>query len=423
MNTEVSRIENLKKLIFRKKCFDNRIIRPALNANGDPGITLSDEERLWEQLSKVDEFLSELLRRDDEKEFALRTIVNQRTKVTRTTVAKSRFAEKFSDLDPYFLNGFRRIVGGARYRPRVEAFIQFTIEYGLQHSMDLSWAVSKESARAYVEYMNRYMKDLKTLITSASVQRRERVWRCALDKNIASVQNYLDAIREVTAMKVLRLSFGYRHGVGMKVDPNRDYGTERGVGAKELNHDRDRLLRMISRRYKSELLGYIWRTDFSKEQGFCLHLHVFVRAHQSEPDAILGANIGCLWVEEVNHGWGTFVCFNSQQALYDDTTIGYFERSNDGKAKRLLLAISRELELDARVRPKVFEGYRCFGRGISPRGVTPSPAFFGHGHGALTPFDVAKHVSVELKNSAYQMSGLKNGSRSFSPLRSNSLST
>ena len=388
---------NGKTIPFKPKLdLANRRWRALLNAKGDGGFDLSIEERVWQQIVLTEEFLTELLCQGDAVGFAYRSITNNRTKKTFFQVTRSRLMEKFRDLDPILLEHFRGKMGVAQSRPRVEAFIEYSRQWASTHSMDASWAMTRDQVTAYVDQMNEYMRRLTLLLRNPVESRKDRVWRNAVNKNIASVKEYVAALREVTTLKVVRMEFGYAPGVAMslkKIDPG---STEKAVDARALSDHRERWLRMVSRRFNKDLLGYLWRTDYRMERGFRLHVHVFVRASKSEPEDILGSEMGRLWVHEVNRGWGTFVCFNSRGFCYEDTTVGFHDRSNDGKAEKLCNAIAHELEMDARARAKAFDGARCFGRGLLPRMKETKPMTRSN-RSALTPWDIQamSHMGAE----------------------------
>ncbi|WP_374408815.1 hypothetical protein [Hydrogenophaga sp.] len=388
---------NGKTIPFKPKLIlENRRCRARLNAKGDGGFELSIEERVWQQVNWIEEFLTEVLRQEGRNGFAYRSIVMRRTKRSVFQVTRSRLMEKLRDLDPFLLDAFRAKMGNAEYRPRVEAFIKHTKQWASTHNMEESWARSKDQVEAFVDQMNEYVRTLIALLRSPVEQRRDRVWRNVINKNIASVKEYVAALREVATLKVVRMEFGYAPGVAMslkRIDPG---STQGAVDARALADHRERWLRMVSRRLNKDLLGYLWRTDFSMEGGFRLHVHVFVRASKSEPEDILGSEMGRLWVHEVNRGWGTFVCFNSRGFCYEDTTIGFHDRSNDGKAEKLCNAIAHELEMDARVRARAFDETRCFGRGLLPR-VKETKPMKRSNRGALTPWDIQamSHMGAE----------------------------
>jgi hypothetical protein len=249
--------------------------------------------------------------------------------------------------------------------PYVSLFFKTLEKYELE-SLELEDYLNSENLLKFLDDLKQGMKekDFKKEITN----KRKAVSK--LKKRLE------DRIREIfeyrSRVLVIRLDTHYikLEEESKTSNPNRlpEYSTYRPDGEAVVKH-RKNFIKAITKLYKKDLLGYVWKIEYGVTAGFHIHFLFFLDGSKHQSDIKIGKMLGEMWKEDITQGKGRYWNCNNEKAKFEKNNklgIGMIHRDDEEKIKNLNQAASYLVKLDRFVKARLPKNNRAYGKSGAP---------------------------------------------------------
>lgn len=252
--------------------------------------------------------------------------------------------------------------------------------------------IEKDTIR-YNIYPERNQKDVfeKSVLEKFKAELKSESFRKTIDqkkkavsKNKQSLLRYIKALFAYrSTLLVLRIDFGYpkTQGIyylapysGKKIDlfyypHSKNYFKRkrslklRGMAARE---HRDLLIKQLNKKYKGNLVGYVWKLEYGEDKGFHFHMIFFLDGSKHQEDISIAQSIGELWKNDITHGHGVYWNCNASKKKFEKNNriaTGKIHYNDKEKRNNLERMATYLIKPDYFVKTVLPDGARTFGKG------------------------------------------------------------
>ena len=208
------------------------------------------------------------------------------------------------------------------FSPYVELFFQKTSE--MQSSTKSEILKALQLALAEQEFKKSVLR----------MRKNDREKQAQLSRYIYSLFAYSPSLL------VIDLDLSYVKGWNYNHLLNADTGsiddtaqTEENIRIQRIEkvqNERNELITQLKKKYKKDLVGYIWKLDYSTEKNFYYNMMLFLDGQKYQNDVEIADGIGSLW-KSITEAKGIY--FNKNLHKYDG--IGLIQQSELQKRKSL----------------------------------------------------------------------------------------
>lgn len=211
--------------------------------------------------------------------------------------------------------------------------------------------------------------------------------RKSISKNKQSLLRYIKALFAYRSqLLVLRIDLGYQKTKGIyylapytykKIDLScypysKNYFRRKrslklkGIAARE---QRDLLIKKLNKKYKKNLVGYVWKLEYGEEKGFHLHMIFFLDGSKHQEDISITQSIGELWKNDITHGNGVYWNCNADKKKFEKNNriaTGKVNYNDHRKKENLEIMALYLIKPDYFIKTVLPDGARTFGKGSKP---------------------------------------------------------
>lgn len=180
------------------------------------------------------------------------------------------------------------------------------------------------------------------------------------------------------SLLVIDLNLSYVEGWNYNQPLNADTGsiddtaqTEENIRTKriaEVQNERNKLITQLKKNYKKDLVGYIWKLDYSTEKNFHYNMMLFLDGQKYQNDVEIAEGIGSLW-KSITEAKGIY--FNKNLHKYDG--IGLIQHSELQKRKSLqnnvLYLVKTDYFIKMKLKAQNGQKLHTFDRGQIPKRI------------------------------------------------------
>ena len=225
-----------------------------------------------------------------------------------------------------------------------------------------------------------FLDQLKYALTQAEFKKNIINKRKAVSKNKQSLMRYIEALFEYRArLLVIRLDLSYKqdsYGF-ISVSESERIDLLDGIKNKEVlekwsievRQQRDDLIKLLKKKYKDNLIGYVWKLEYGADKAFHYHAIFFFDGNYHHKDVVIGKEIGELWETEVTKNKGIYWNCNARKndfRKYDRIATGMIHHKDKRQRENLELMAEYLIKPDYFVKTALSEGARTFGKGEKP---------------------------------------------------------
>lgn len=239
--------------------------------------------------------------------------------------------------------------------------------------------ISKEKKYSNLEFL----EHLKRGVAADSFKKEVQQKRKAISKNKNSLLRYIESLFEYRSrLLVLRIDFSYQKDAGGFFTTSDDQRIDLIFGAKnkdllekwsiEVREQRNQLIKKLKKKYKKDLIGYVWKLEYGADKAFHYHMIFFLDESKHHQDVKIAESIGEIWKHEITNGKGIYWNCNAKKKHFEKN-----RRIATGKIKHDDLELRANLDHMASylTKPDYFvkltlsDGSRTFGKGGKPRKI------------------------------------------------------
>ena len=178
--------------------------------------------------------------------------------------------------------------------------------------------------RAKEQSSDEFLNQLKHALTQTKFKKNIINKRKAVSKNKQSLMRYIEALFEYRArLLVIRVDLSYKqdsYGF-ISVSESERIDLLDGIKNKEVlekwsievRQQRDNLIKILKKKYKDSLIGYVWKLEYGADKAFHYHTIFFFDGNYHHQDVLIGKEIGELWETEVTKNKGIYWNCNSRK--------------------------------------------------------------------------------------------------------------
>lgn len=209
-----------------------------------------------------------------------------------------------------------------------------------------------QDASNMMKRLNSVVSNFRIEIRSLSFKLKLKAYLRNIRKNAKSFSLYIDKLFDNHAKLLLvRIDVGYGNEIKALVTYD---------GAKV---HRDQLIKYVRLHYP-DLVGYVWKLEFTPQKGYHYHLLFLFNGNQVRADILIARHIGDYWVNEITQKGGTYFNCNQNKKNYRDKLgIGMIKRHDKQLRLNMLNVINYLVKTDLYVKACVPSGVRTFGKG------------------------------------------------------------
>jgi hypothetical protein len=239
--------------------------------------------------------------------------------------------------------------------------------------------IAREENYSNVEFLEHLQKE----VTGDQFRKEIQQKRKAISKNKQSLLRYIESLFEYRSrLLVLRMDFSYQKDAGGFFTTSDDQRIDLIFGAKnkdllekwsiEVREQRNQLIKKLKKKYKKDLIGYVWKLEYGADKAFHYHMIFFLDESKHHQDVKIAESIGEIWKHEITNGKGIYWNCNAKKKHFEKN-----RRIATGKIKHDDLELRANLDHMASylTKPDYFvkltlsDGSRTFGKGGKPRKI------------------------------------------------------
>jgi len=231
----------------------------------------------------------------------------------------------------------------------------------------------------------------KAMIQDDNFRKEIQQKRKAISKNKQSLLRYIDSLFEYRSrLLVLRIDFSYQKDAGGFFDQSTDQSTEQSTdkridlifGAKkkdllenwsiEVREQRNRLIKQLKKKYKKDLVGYVWKLEYGADKAFHYHMIFFLDESKHHQDIRIAESIGEMWKHEITNGRGIYWNCNAKKKHFEKNgriATGKIKHDDQELRANLNHMASYLTKPDYFVKLTLSDACRTFGKGGKPKKI------------------------------------------------------
>ena len=184
--------------------------------------------------------------------------------------------------------------------------------------------ISKEKKYSNLEFL----EHLKRGVAADSFKKEVQQKRKAISKNKNSLLRYIESLFEYRSrLLVLRIDFSYQKDAGgffttsdgQRIDllfgvKNKDLLEKWSI---EVREQRKQLIKNLKKKYKKDLVGYVWKLEYGADKAFHYHMIFFLDESHHRQDVKIAESIGEMWKHEIAQGKGIYWNCNAKKKHFE----------------------------------------------------------------------------------------------------------
>ena len=239
--------------------------------------------------------------------------------------------------------------------------------------------IAREENYSNVEFLEHLQKE----VTGDQFRKEIQQKRKAISKNKQSLLRYIESLFEYRSrLLVLRMDFSYQKDAGGFFTTSDDQRIDLIFGAKnkdllekwsiEVREQRNQLIKKLKKKYKKDLVGYVWKLEYGADKAFHYHMIFFLDESKHHQDIKIAESIGEMWKHEITNGKGIYWNCNAKKKHFEKRNriaTGKIKHDDQELRENLNIMASYLTKPDYFVKLTLSDGARTFGKGSKPKKI------------------------------------------------------
>lgn len=239
--------------------------------------------------------------------------------------------------------------------------------------------IAREENYSNVEFLEHLQKE----VTGDQFRKEIQQKRKAISKNKQSLLRYIESLFEYRSrLLVLRMDFSYQKDAGGFFTTSDDQRIDLIFGAKnkdllekwsiEVREQRNQLIKKLKKKYKKDLVGYVWKLEYGADKAFHYHMIFFLDESKHHQDIKIAESIGEMWKHEITNGKGIYWNCNAKKKHFEKRNriaTGKIKHNDQELRENLNIMASYLTKPDYFVKLTLSDGARTFGKGSKPKKI------------------------------------------------------
>lgn len=239
---------------------------------------------------------------------------------------------------------------------------------------------SKELKHSNLEFLGALKNNM---LQDSNFKEEIKKKKKAISKNKMSLLRYIESLFEYRSrLLVLRIDFSYEKNNGKHTTVNQEEITLSGWHTNsqkkleewsvEVRKQRNQLIKELKKKYKKDLVGYVWKLEYGAEKAFHYHMIFFLDESKHHQDVRIAESIGEMWKDEITNGKGIYWNCNAKKDHYKKNNriaTGKIKHDDQQLRENLNLMASYLTKPDYFVKLTLSDGARTFGKGVKLKKV------------------------------------------------------
>lgn len=257
----------------------------------------------------------------------------------------------------YLINEFFPL---STFSPYVELFFQKTGE--MQSSQESEILKALQLALAEQGFKKSVLR----------MRKNDREKQALLSRYIYSLFAYLPSLLVIDIDLSYVEEWNYNQPLNADIDSIDDTAqTEENIRTQRIErvqNERNELITQLKKKYKKDLVGYIWKLDYSTEKNFYYNMMLFLDGQKYQNDVEIAEGIGSLW-KSITEAKGIY--FNKNLHKYDGTGLIQHSELQKRKSlqKRALYLIKTDYFIKMKLKAQNGQKLHTFDRGQIPKRI------------------------------------------------------
>ena len=239
--------------------------------------------------------------------------------------------------------------------------------------------IAREENYSNVEFLEHLQKE----VTGDQFRKEIQQKRKAISKNKQSLLRYIESLFEYRSrLLVLRMDFSYQKDAGGFFTTSDEQRIDLIFGTKdkdllekwsiEVREQRNLLIKQLKKKYKKDLVGYVWKLEYGADKAFHYHMIFFLDESKHHQDIKIAESIGEMWKHEITNGKGIYWNCNAKKKHFEKRNriaTGKIKHDDQELRENLNIMASYLTKPDYFVKLTLSDGARTFGKGSKPKKI------------------------------------------------------
>ena len=226
-----------------------------------------------------------------------------------------------------------------------------------------------------------FLEHLRKSVTAENFKKEIQQKRKAISKNKQSLLRYIESLFEYRSrLLVLRMDFSYQKDAGGFFTTSDGQRIDLIFGTKdkdllekwsiEVREQRNQLIKQLKKKYKKDLVGYVWKLEYGADKAFHYHMIFFLDESKHHHDVRIAESIGEMWKHEITNGNGIYWNCNAKKKHFEKRNriaTGKIKHDDHELRENLNIMASYLTKPDYFVKLTLSDGSRTFGKGGKPQ--------------------------------------------------------
>ncbi|MEG0488017.1 MAG: inovirus-type Gp2 protein [Acinetobacter sp.] len=239
---------------------------------------------------------------------------------------------------------------------------------------------AKENKYSDLEFLEALKK---AMIQDDNLRKEVQQKYKAVNKNKNSLLRYIESLFEYRSrLLVLRIDFSYKKDAGgffttsdgQRIDllfgvKNKDLLEKWSI---EVREQRNQLIKQLKKKYKKDLVGYVWKLEYGADKAFHYHMIFFLDESHHRQDVKIAQSIGEMWKHEITKGKGIYWNCNAKKKQFEKNgcaATGKMKHDDQELRANLNHMALYLIKPDYLVTLALSDGSRTFGKGGKPKKI------------------------------------------------------
>jgi hypothetical protein len=239
--------------------------------------------------------------------------------------------------------------------------------------------IAREENYSNIEFLEHLHKE----VTGTQFRKEIQQKRKAISKNKQSLLRYIESLFEYRSrLLVLRMDFSYEKDAGGFFTTSDGERIDLIFGAKnkellekwsiEVREQRNQLIKKLKKKYKKDLIGYVWKLEYGADKAFHYHMIFFLDESKHHQDIRIAESIGEMWKYEITNGKGIYWNCNAKKKHFEKNgriATGKIKHNDQKLRENLNMMASYLTKPDYFVKLTLSDDARTFGKGGKPKKI------------------------------------------------------
>jgi len=237
--------------------------------------------------------------------------------------------------------------------------------------------IAREENYSNVEFLEHLKRGVAKDCFKKEIQQKRK----AISKNKQSLLRYIESLFEYRSrLLVLRMDFSYQKDAGGFFTTSDGQRIDLIFGTKdkdllekwsiEVREQRNQLIKQLKKKYKKDLVGYVWKLEYGADKAFHYHMIFFLDESKHHQDVRIAESIGEMWKHEITNGKGIYWNCNAKKKHFEKNkriATGKIKHNDQELRENLNIMASYLTKPDYFVKLTLSDGTRTFGKGGKPK--------------------------------------------------------